>query len=171
MARMTPLQRAQRIKVVIERDGPLCVWCSTRLSARHRDATLDHALPYALDGSNRPLNLLLSCGSCNWRRGTMELDHFAKKMEKSGFRVQRALVEDAEDRLKREPLVLRSACASASGLDQATVKTTGQVAKPAIKARRRTKKLPCQAARKQAPAALGRLGIDFAEELAWAYAA
>jgi hypothetical protein len=118
---MTPLQRASRIKVVIKRDGPHCVWCSARLSATHPDATVDHALPYAKDGSNRAVNLLLACDTCNWRRGTTSLSRYAKRMAKSGHTVKQEVIEAAIARIELDPQCKRSVCAAASSRRPKTV--------------------------------------------------
>lgn len=196
MARMTPADRAKRLKVVIDRDGPHCVWCSAKLSARHRDATLDHALPYAEDGSNRALNLLLACDACNGARGTLPLNRFAKRMEKQGYTVQRELVTEALERIKTEPLIRRSASRAGSGRasDAEAIKaleakkpkatkalTVDHTSKPRKKvavAKGPVKKpVSTRPARKKAPTESltlvhpGRPRIDLAEELAWAYAA
>lgn len=203
MARMTAQQRAKRIEVVIKRDGSQCVWCSTTLSARHADATVDHALPYAKDGSNRAVNLLLACTTCNHKRGTRQLLRFAVTMRKRGFTVQQALIEDAVGRIEHDPLCLRSVC-SADNKRRRTKAAEERAANPSSSSRRRSRggrKRSASSKRTTAPqtrttapkrrparrrpavkrnlqlssngrrAQLGALGIEMAEEFAWAEAA
>ena len=96
--------RANRLKKVIERDGPLCAWCSFPLSADHDDATVDHALPYAKDGSNRTVNLLLACDACNGERGNTSLGRFRQRMVRQGYAVQHELIDAAIARRGSFPL-------------------------------------------------------------------
>lgn len=50
-------------KAVLVRDNFTCWLCGGRADA------VDHVLPYALGGSNRPSNLRAVCGECNSKKG------------------------------------------------------------------------------------------------------
>lgn len=54
------------------RDGMCCVYCGSGYNL-----SLDHVVPRAKGGSNRPSNLLTACLACNERRGETPLLIFA----------------------------------------------------------------------------------------------
>lgn len=98
MARITSLKvRTNVLTRLIARDGNLCVWCST--PQPQLQGTLDHALPYCQDGSNRIENLVVACESCNKRRGQTELMIWAHRCSSRGQKVQWTLVNAAADRV------------------------------------------------------------------------
>ena len=71
---------------IYERDEHKCVWCSipiasianpAHLPAGTRQATVDHIVPRARGGSNRPSNLITCCAGCNAKRGHRSVPVFA----------------------------------------------------------------------------------------------
>jgi hypothetical protein len=105
MARLRSHARNRQVTHVIDRDGDDCVWCSKKLVLGMQ--TLDHALPYARGGSNRTVNLVLACPSCNVGRGVRPLREWGKLCEKRGKKVQWLLVEAAIERVQLMPEVWR----------------------------------------------------------------
>jgi 5-methylcytosine-specific restriction endonuclease McrA len=55
---------------VAKRDKDICQYCRRDLSKESFfNITLDHIKPYSEGGSNHPMNLVLSCRSCNNKKG------------------------------------------------------------------------------------------------------
>jgi 5-methylcytosine-specific restriction endonuclease McrA len=55
------------------RDNGQCQYCGEHFSAK--ELTMDHVLPRSLGGKKVWTNIVLSCGPCNWERGS---DHRIK---------------------------------------------------------------------------------------------
>ena len=71
---------------IYARDEHKCVWCfapvastanPAHLPAGTRQATVDHIVPRARGGSNRPSNLVTCCAGCNAKRGHRSVPVFA----------------------------------------------------------------------------------------------
>lgn len=62
------LDRAQRMAVVLERDGATCVWCG-RAFERQVVPTTDHLVPRAKGGPSWLENEVAACRRCNAERG------------------------------------------------------------------------------------------------------
>jgi 5-methylcytosine-specific restriction endonuclease McrA len=61
------------------RFGGRCVYCSIEVVGEHnhpRQASVDHVMPVVAGGSDDPENLVLSCRSCNSRKGTRPAAEF-----------------------------------------------------------------------------------------------
>jgi hypothetical protein len=96
------LHKKERIiirKEVIERDGPLCIWCGVSVGS---GGTLDHARPRSRGGSNHIDNFILSCAYCNRGRGKRGLDEWAAIRRRQGLPVQEEVLKKAIKRLRRE---------------------------------------------------------------------
>ncbi|WP_442942665.1 HNH endonuclease [Nostoc sp.] len=65
--RLPPQQMRYRKKLLIERYGYCCFWCSCDLTPL--TITIDHYIPLSKGGSNELKNLRLACLPCNQRRG------------------------------------------------------------------------------------------------------
>ena len=63
-----PLDRAQRLRVVLERDGPTCVWCGRAFTAQVVPTT-DHLVPRVKGGPSWLENEVAACRRCNGERG------------------------------------------------------------------------------------------------------
>lgn len=61
---------------VFRRDDFKCVYCSSK-----DDLTLDHVFPRSKGGKNSWANLATSCGTCNMRKGDMDLEDFLVKYD------------------------------------------------------------------------------------------
>lgn len=54
---------------VFKRDRGLCFYCGCAVTHNDPERTLDHVIPKSKGGSNRMWNLVLSCKSCNKKKG------------------------------------------------------------------------------------------------------
>jgi hypothetical protein len=63
-----PPSSAQRLVVVLERDGPSCAWCSRAFSDLVRP-TREHVVPRVKGGPSIPENEVAACARCNRERG------------------------------------------------------------------------------------------------------
>jgi hypothetical protein len=52
---------------IISRDGKICHYCGKELELI--DIHIDHVFPRSLGGRTHPDNLVVSCKSCNWKKG------------------------------------------------------------------------------------------------------
>lgn len=70
-------KRRIRVDILLERDGPFCVWCCRRMVDAPIDTkrdcglhmTLEHLKPVSMGGSHDLDNLALACFACNNQRG------------------------------------------------------------------------------------------------------
>ena len=60
--------RTERLRLVVERDGPRCVWCRREVGDLV-PATTDHLVPRVKGGPSWLENEVLSCARCNRQRG------------------------------------------------------------------------------------------------------
>jgi 5-methylcytosine-specific restriction endonuclease McrA len=60
-------------RVLLKRDGPTCHYCNveTIVGAQNisRECTVDHVVPVSRGGKDELENLVISCRSCNSRKG------------------------------------------------------------------------------------------------------
>jgi hypothetical protein len=63
-----PTSSAQRLVVVLDRDGDRCVWCSRAFSDLVRP-TREHVVPRVKGGPSIPENEVAACARCNRERG------------------------------------------------------------------------------------------------------
>ena len=68
VAKQAQLDRAQRLLVVLERDGPTCVWCG-RTFTHQVVPTTDHLVPRVKGGPSWLENEVAACRRCNGERG------------------------------------------------------------------------------------------------------
>lgn len=87
------LPRAERLRRVLERDGPACVWCRRALTAEDRVASVEHLVPRLKGGPSWPENELAACRGCNRRRGHRAPDVFLLDCEARGLTPDRDAVE------------------------------------------------------------------------------
>ncbi|MCF6735082.1 HNH endonuclease [Blastococcus sp. KM273129] len=60
--------RAARLQLVLDRDGPTCVWCGRPFSPLVRPTT-EHVVPRVKGGPSWLENEVAACGRCNGERG------------------------------------------------------------------------------------------------------
>lgn len=69
MSRTAPqLARAARLRAVLDRDGPTCIWCG-RAFAPLIPPTTEHVVPRLKGGPSRLENEVAACRRCNAERG------------------------------------------------------------------------------------------------------
>ena len=64
-----PRQYRTYKKLIVERDGLICHYCNQAMD--YDDAQIDHVIPRVRGGSDAPINLVLSCPSCNHIKATL----------------------------------------------------------------------------------------------------
>ena len=67
-ARRQP-DRRERMTLILERDGPWCVWCSAPLDDHLNKPTTDHLVPRTKGGPSWLENEVAACRRCNSERG------------------------------------------------------------------------------------------------------
>ena len=76
------MRRKEIRKLLAERDGRECHYCGTKLglgkSARRR-TNIDHIVPQSQGGSDDLDNLLLSCRTCNTRKGDKPYEKYIRE--------------------------------------------------------------------------------------------
>ncbi|CCG03215.1 HNH endonuclease [Blastococcus saxobsidens] len=60
--------RAARLQLVLDRDGPSCVWCGRAFTPQVRPTT-EHVVPRVKGGPSWLENEVAACGRCNGERG------------------------------------------------------------------------------------------------------
>ena len=78
------LDRAQRLLVVLERDGPTCVWCGRTFTAQVV-ATTDHLVPRVKGGPSWLENEVAACRRCNGERGHRGAVEWLAECERRGW--------------------------------------------------------------------------------------
>lgn len=56
-------------EAVWQRDGEVCQYCDATIGPFH----LDHVMPWSRGGAHSVENLVVSCATCNWSKGTKTL--------------------------------------------------------------------------------------------------
>lgn len=67
-----PLKRREHRQKLLATD-PYCFYCRLELTAE--TATLDHVVPRALGGSNKPSNLRLACRECQRTKADLPIEY------------------------------------------------------------------------------------------------
>ena len=94
------LPRAERLRVILARDGAECVWCRRPLAAGDRELTLEHVVPRLKGGPAWLENEVAACRPCNRaRRHTAPLT-WLDDCEARGLRPNRGAIEASLHRLK-----------------------------------------------------------------------
>ena len=57
------------MELILERDGPTCVWCAREVATRLVEATTEHVVPRIKGGPSWIENEVAACKRCNGRRG------------------------------------------------------------------------------------------------------
>jgi hypothetical protein len=70
------------LETLIERDGPVCVWCGR--APWRTDLTAEHIVPRSRGGRTSPENLTVACRACNKRRGTKPVVSFVRSLLDEG---------------------------------------------------------------------------------------
>lgn len=81
--------RGERLVLILERDGPTCVWCGRRFEGLV-GATTEHLVPRIKGGPSWLENEVAACRRCNNERGHTPLGDWADQCERRGWDVDRA---------------------------------------------------------------------------------
>ena len=93
------LPRAERIALILARDGSHCVWCRRSLSPGDRDLTFEHVIPRLKGGPAWAENEVAACRTCNRRRGHRAPTQFLAECEARGLDPDRAAIAASLRRL------------------------------------------------------------------------
>jgi hypothetical protein len=99
--------RAERLELVLARDGGSCVWCGRVLGGRVR-ATTEHVVPRVKGGPSWIENEVAACGRCNRERGHLTPAEWIDECERRGW-------EPARDVIVGSLVSLREAIAERGG--------------------------------------------------------
>jgi hypothetical protein len=88
----TDLARAERLRVVLARDGAACVWCRRPVDTSLVRATTEHVVPRIKGGPSWLENELAACGRCNRERGHRSPAEWIEECERRGWEPDREAV-------------------------------------------------------------------------------
>lgn len=95
--------RRERMEIILERDGPWCVWCSAPLDnspAGLNKPTTEHLVPRIKGGPSWVENELAACPRCNGERGHQGPAGWLQDCEGMGRTPRRDVVIAALERLE-----------------------------------------------------------------------
>jgi hypothetical protein len=92
--------RRGRLGLILERDGPTCVWCGRRFEGLVRPTT-EHLVPRLKGGPSWIENEVAACRRCNGQRGHRPLGEWAEECERRGWPVDRERLVRTLDALNR----------------------------------------------------------------------
>lgn len=100
--------RAERLAMILDRDGPHCVWCRRDLEVRMVRATTEHVVPRIKGGPSWIENEVAACRRCNGERGHLTPAEWLDECERRGWTPDRAAIV-------RSLVALRGAIAERGG--------------------------------------------------------
>ncbi|MEM9200632.1 MAG: HNH endonuclease [Actinomycetota bacterium] len=77
--------RRRRLELILERDGPTCVWCGCDVDTALVVATTEHVIPRLKGGPSWIENEVAACKRCNGRRGHRNLVDWADECDANGW--------------------------------------------------------------------------------------
>jgi len=89
MAAVTAPGRRRRLELILDRDGPTCVWCSCEVDTPLVQATTEHVVPRLKGGPSWLENEVAACKRCNGRRRHRNLVDWADECDGNGWTVDR----------------------------------------------------------------------------------
>jgi hypothetical protein len=89
------LPRAERLALILGRDGSECVWCRRPLAPGDRHLSLEHLIPRLKGGPAWLENELAACRSCNRARGHTAPAVWLEACEARGLSPNREAVSQA----------------------------------------------------------------------------
>jgi 5-methylcytosine-specific restriction endonuclease McrA len=92
--------RAARLRSVMHRDGPACIWCGRECTGLVR-ATTDHLVPRVKGGPSWLENEVVACSRCNGQRGHTSPADWLAECRRRGWEPDAAAVLDALRALDR----------------------------------------------------------------------
>ena len=94
------LDRAARLTVLVERDGPTCIWCARSFTSQVRPTT-EHVVPRVKGGPSWLENEVAACRRCNSARGHRSPVEWLEECERRGWRPDELRLERALSGLER----------------------------------------------------------------------
>jgi hypothetical protein len=88
------------MQIILDRDGPYCVWCSTPLDSALNQPTTEHLVPRIKGGPGWLENELAACKRCNNSRGHQGPAGWLSDCEGMGRTPRRDVVIAALERLQ-----------------------------------------------------------------------
>ena len=76
--------RVARLRLILDRDGPTCVWCGRTFSEQVRPTT-EHVVPRLKGGPSWLENEVAACGRCNGERGHRSPVEWLEECERRGW--------------------------------------------------------------------------------------
>ncbi len=86
------LSRRERLALVLERDGPHCVWCGRLVGTGLVEATTEHVVPRVKGGPSWIENEVAACRRCNGQRGHLTPAEWIDECERRGWHPDREAV-------------------------------------------------------------------------------
>ena len=84
--------KAERLALILERDGPRCVWCARDLGAGLVRATTEHVVPRTKGGPSWLENEVAACSPCNRQRGHRSPAEWLEECERRGWAPDRGAI-------------------------------------------------------------------------------
>jgi hypothetical protein len=114
------LPRAERLRRIVERDGPECVWCRRPFEPGRAEPSLEHLIPRLKGGPAWPENEVAACRRDNRARGHTAPAAWMEECERRGW-------EPRRDVVAARLLELREAIAQRGGQRRARPYLDGQL--------------------------------------------
>ena len=98
---MRQLNRRERMELILDRDGPYCIWCSAPLDSSRNTPTSEHVVPRIKGGPSWIENEVAACKRCNNERGHQSAVGWLLECEGLGRHTRRDVLLAALERLQR----------------------------------------------------------------------
>jgi 5-methylcytosine-specific restriction endonuclease McrA len=86
------LDRRERLRIILERDGAGCVWCGRPLEEGLVAATTEHLVPRLKGGPSWIENELAACRRCNVERGHRTPGEWFDECDRRGWNPNREAI-------------------------------------------------------------------------------
>lgn len=94
------LNRAERLALILQRDGAACVWCGRAIDTDLVRATTEHVVPRLKGGPSWIENEVAACARCNHRRKhTSPAEWLEHCQREPGWEPRPTVIVDALERL------------------------------------------------------------------------
>lgn len=97
---MRQLNRRERMELILDRDGPYCIWCSAPLDSSRNTPTSEHVVPRIKGGPSWIENEVAACKRCNNERGHQSAVGWLLECEGLGRHTRRDVLLAALERLE-----------------------------------------------------------------------
>lgn len=88
------------MEIILERDGPYCIWCSAPLDSVRNQPTSEHVVPRIKGGPSWVENEVAACKRCNNERGHQSPVGWMLDCEGMGRTPRREVLAAALERLQ-----------------------------------------------------------------------